>query len=322
MRSSQWLLSLFLLRILTPSDAGADDADTQSELIDDGIRLRREHRDAEALQQFQRAQEMAPSPRTLAQVALAEQALGQWDEAERDLGEALEARDDPWIAGHADVFRTTLDFIRQHLGTISVDANVDGAELWMDGSLVGKLPISKMRVAARTAQLELRATGYQTVVRPMELAASESLTLRVEFVKPAAAAIPDVPVMAPPIEHVPSPGASTPRTYAWILMGGAAAMLGGALVAQVVQLQKAAHYNDDSLCFYGDLTRDERCGIYRGQAETAQRVANIGYIAAGTLGIASAVLFLAWPDRRPDAIKGARIEVRATGAQIGYVGEF
>src|SRR5262245_36505817 len=84
-------------------------------LIESGLRLRREHRDAEALVQFKRAHEANPTPRTRAQIGFAEQALAQWHEAEGDVEAALAAKDDPWIAGHLKALETALTAIRQHL---------------------------------------------------------------------------------------------------------------------------------------------------------------------------------------------------------------
>src|SRR5689334_843537 len=100
------------LCVSSMASADADDA-----LIESGLRLRREHRDAEALEQFRHAYQAHPTPRTRAQIGFAEQALGQWIEAEADLTTALESREDSWIASHVDALQTALTAIRQHLGS-------------------------------------------------------------------------------------------------------------------------------------------------------------------------------------------------------------
>src|SRR3982751_2270792 len=74
--------------------ARADDAEP---LIRRGIELRRAGRDAEALEQFRQANQLAPSPRAAAQIGLAEQALGRWLDADGHLRAALAAPSDPWI---------------------------------------------------------------------------------------------------------------------------------------------------------------------------------------------------------------------------------
>src|SRR6185312_3741828 len=67
--------------------ARADDPDA---LIDQGLELREHGKDADALALFERAYSASPTPRAKAQIALAEQALGRWAAAEKDL-----------VAGHA-----------------------------------------------------------------------------------------------------------------------------------------------------------------------------------------------------------------------------
>src|SRR5262252_3574984 len=118
-----------LALLLTVSFASADDAD---DALARGIQLRREHRDADALEQFRRAYELRAAPRTRAQIALAEQALGQWTDAEKDLGDAMIA-DDPWIRGHAELLNGALAAIRRHLGTLLIETNAPQAELSVNG---------------------------------------------------------------------------------------------------------------------------------------------------------------------------------------------
>src|SRR5215831_5030123 len=87
-----------LMAQVLPSGAGAAPADDAEGLILRGIELREKRDDQAALQLFRRALEIAATGRARAQVALAEQALGRWPDAEADLAAALERADEPWIA--------------------------------------------------------------------------------------------------------------------------------------------------------------------------------------------------------------------------------
>src|SRR5437868_5098645 len=101
------LLSAWLALVLAGS-AGAARADDADALIKQGVELRRARRDREALERFRRAYDLAPTPRALAQMGLAEQALSRWVDAESHLGRALEIAEDAWIAK----YRTTLEASR------------------------------------------------------------------------------------------------------------------------------------------------------------------------------------------------------------------
>jgi hypothetical protein len=56
-------------------------ADEAEDLVRKGVDLRREGRDQNALETFRKANQLASTPRTVAQMGLAEQALGRWTDA-------------------------------------------------------------------------------------------------------------------------------------------------------------------------------------------------------------------------------------------------
>jgi len=104
-----------------PPQARAEDVES---LIKKGTELRRVHRDREALAEFRKAAAIEETPRVLAQIALAEQALGIWVDAEAHLKKALAAESDAWIRKNAGVLRGALD---QYLSFwLSLAVLVDG----------------------------------------------------------------------------------------------------------------------------------------------------------------------------------------------------
>jgi hypothetical protein len=126
-----------------------------------GIALRRQRRDAEALEEFRRSYALRPTPRTLAQIGFAEQALGRWVEAAEDLRVALQAPADPWIERNREILLAGLADVEQHLGRIDIETNVPGAELWVNGSRAATLPLAEpLRVEAGSIVIEVRADGY------------------------------------------------------------------------------------------------------------------------------------------------------------------
>lgn len=92
----QRLDTVVLASMIGVAPVRAQSAET---LIDEGVQLREQGRDAGALERFQRAYAESRSARALAQVALAEQALGRWVDANAHLTEAL-AMGGEWIETH------------------------------------------------------------------------------------------------------------------------------------------------------------------------------------------------------------------------------
>jgi hypothetical protein len=228
-------LVLVLVGVAARGDAQTTDADA---LTRHGLALRRQRRDADALRDFQRAYAMVPEPRTLAQVALAEQALGLWVDAEAHLRTALEAKD-PWIEQRRTVLTAGLADIQTHLGGLEVETDVAGAELWVNGTRVATLPIAHpLRVEAGSVVIEVRAPEHASARRLTSVEAGETAheTIHlVPLVPPAA--IPEVgPAQQPKAELVDAQGGSTSpprivprdramRTTSLVILGAAAAGL-------------------------------------------------------------------------------------------------
>jgi hypothetical protein len=172
-----------------PTIAAANDDESEA-LIQRGIELRRNDQDAEALAQFQRAYTIRKTPRALAQIGLAEQALGKWGAADRHIRQAMEAGDDSWIRKNRAVLDQSLKAIARHVGHLDIRGTPAGAEVRIDGELVGTLPLAKpVAVAGGGVAIEVRAPGYLPIVRGTEILAGgfvrESFDLQPSSSEPA-----------------------------------------------------------------------------------------------------------------------------------------
>src|SRR4051812_4927119 len=172
-------LAFVLIAVLAAGRAHADDS--EKVFIEKGLSLRRDHRDVEALEQFRRAHDIHPSPRTRAQIALAEQAIGRWADAEQDLSAALAETSDRWIVEHAEALRRALEVVRNHLGSVALKANVDGAEVWLNGNRIGPLPMGPLRVPGGKHRFEIRLAGYEPAWRSIELTPGTAITEEIEL---------------------------------------------------------------------------------------------------------------------------------------------
>jgi tetratricopeptide (TPR) repeat protein len=85
-----------------------------TEQIRHGIALREAGDDAAALLEFQHAFDQSHRPLALAQMGLAEQALGHWADAEAHLRAALAAQGDAWIDRHREALQDAYAVIVQH----------------------------------------------------------------------------------------------------------------------------------------------------------------------------------------------------------------
>jgi tetratricopeptide (TPR) repeat protein len=181
-----------------PPPAIAAPPDEAEQLIARGIELRKkgQHFDAEAY--FQRAYRLGRTPRASAQLGLVEHALSRWVEAERHLGEALAADRDPWIKKVRATLESSLATVRANVGQIEIRGEPAGAEILLNGALVGKLPLAAPVHASKGyADVEARAAGYATSKRTVTVEGGGFQPLFIALVK-------DDPVPAPRAAGTPA----------------------------------------------------------------------------------------------------------------------
>jgi hypothetical protein len=222
-----------------------------TELLRRGVQLRQQGRDEAALREFEAASRLSQEPRVTAQIALAEQALQHWIDADRHLRLALLSAQDDYIARHRVVLETALAEIDRHLGGVLVTGGVDGAEVWVGSERIGTLPMREPAwIEPGRVRVEVRAPGYATTSR--DVTTTEGGTTR-EEVTLAPARSPArtgaaVTVRPPsPLDGVTSAersSGSAQRTWGWVTLGGGALLAAGGVVALLVHSGNITDFND------------------------------------------------------------------------------
>ena len=275
--------------------AFADDADA---LIDQGLELREHGKDAEALALFERAYSASPTPRAKAQIALAEQALGRWAAAEKDLGAALASSADPWIVKYKDALDGALATVRTHLGDLILNGGAPGAEVKVDGEKAAVLPASgPLRLVVGTHTLEVRADGYYPWSQPVTIRndapAAVSIEMHVRVEAPAHAIAIGPPPPPPPLEKVYS---SARRTAGIVVAISAAAPLALGFIGIGLRASEVSAYNSDATCpGLSSPVQPAGCQSHIDTASTWQVVSIVGFVAAGALAATGIVLAVTAP---------------------------
>ena len=151
------------------------------ELLKKGTDLRRQGRDMEALAEFQKALRLQETPRALAQVALAEQALGLWVEANLHLGQALQKSNDSWIKKNQATLEAARTTIRGHICHVAFWGTPAGADVLIDGKRVGSLPEVETWAAPGEISFEVRSDGFARYQRTMKAPEGGSVREHVEL---------------------------------------------------------------------------------------------------------------------------------------------
>jgi hypothetical protein len=185
--------------------------------VDEALQLRRMGDDLSALGRLNQAMALHPSPRVVAQVAMAEQALGRWADAEKHVLQALASADDPWIQKRRAILEEVLQTIRKRLGSLELTGGPPGASVWIDKREVARLPLSEpIRVTPGSVVVTVTADGYRDLMRTVMIdpggLARETITMVKEPEPvPTAAPAPATARRAPPAEPEAGARRAPPR---------------------------------------------------------------------------------------------------------------
>jgi hypothetical protein len=343
------LASLVVLGGVTRADASPADAEA---LIQQGVELRRNKKDQAALKLFEQAYAMDKSPKAAAQIGLAEQALGQWARAARRLQEALASKSDPWINKNRSALEEGATVVGRHVGHLEVTGTPLGAEVVVDGEIVGRLPLSEVIPAnAGTVAVQVRAPGYLTVTRGASVSAGELTRESVDLqsLSPEHSAT-SGPALRPARQEQPPPqgqdsshaqsspemGVSTaPKTQdsnggggvgtrRWLAYGsgglaGVSLVLG--VVEQLAWQSKVSSFNDNAAC--DQLTPARGGAGCQGLYDDGQRARQLSFVGYGLgvgLAATAVVLLLTEPDRPVETAKVAVIKVEAPQIACALLG--
>ncbi|MCB9615886.1 MAG: hypothetical protein H6722_25915 [Sandaracinus sp.] len=268
-------------------------------LMDEGVALRARAEDHEALDRFERAAALRRTPVVVAQIGLAEQALGRFVAAEAHLTEALELGG-AWIERQQAVLEAALVSIRAQLGTLEVLCEAEDAELVVEGRRVA-LPSGPLRVLAGEVEYRVEAPGHEPSRRSARVASDAVVRVTVHLLPTAPPEV-DATVGTGP-STVSSTGANDPTSSSTstarsnglavpILGATAGAALVGGVVADVLRVRAVQRWNGDACAPEEATLRSENCADDRDRWRRARVATVASFGVAAVLGVVTLVLAL------------------------------
>lgn len=239
-----------------------------------GVELRRQGQDAAALEVFAALHARTASPASLAQVALAEQALGRWGAAALHLDAAL-ARPDAWVTERRGALAQARDEITRHVGQLEVLVSRAGLTVEVDGTAVGTSPLPG----------PVPATEGTVVVRLRE--AGRVVGERRVTVQPGALSRASLEVGA----GVSASGGGALGVVGGVSLGVGGGALVGVAVAWALRESHVQRWNSDE-CWPAGATRMEACPGEPDAWSAAETAAIVLGAAGGALLVAGAVLLI------------------------------
>ncbi len=310
-RATIVLLALFGSSAVTSIAAAQQEPDIEAEHRR-GNEARTQRRDEDARVIFQRLWERTHEARAMARMALAEQELRRYRDAETHLTEALAMGSDPFIAQHRAVLESALQQARaaQNVSVIELSSNVASAEVFLNGARIGGVG-QAIRTSPGTVSFEVRAADHVSTSRSVVLTPGQNHREVVNLTpSPSAAVASPTPRALTPARQ----GSGGPlRTLAWIGAAGAGALLiVGGVTLGVREGQVSTAMSNGCLENEGTVYGDGDCpSLYR--STNALQVVGVASLVTGALlAAASAVLFLV-PSSRPRESASSRSRFQCGG---------
>ena len=198
-----------LAAALAPVFARADpaspgDVDAAREHYARGVQLYESGKYEEALVELERANALAPTGRLLYNIALVQRQLGDAAGAMRSFRSYLDAGAEVPAARRAEVERAITELTAK-VATVTVTANVAGAEIRVDDGMVGTTPLAgPLRLNAGPHRLGASKAGYRPDARAIDVAGGDRVELPFSL-EALAPPEPPPPEPAPPSPAPPPP---------------------------------------------------------------------------------------------------------------------
>ena len=234
------LLSIVICSVGRAAEPGAD------ELITRGLELRRQAKPEQALEMFQRAHALAPSPRTLGQIGLVEASLEHWIDAETHLTGSLTTPDDPWVRKNRTFLEQALKISRDHVGELVITGPA-GTDVAVDGKHVGTLPaLQAMKLVQGNAVVTANGAGFKDFSKTVAIEGGAKTSLAI--VLDPAEKLPAIALAAPvplPASSPASPSLTEHRGWTWKTVTGTGLLAAGAGLLAWGIIWIAVDHNDD-----------------------------------------------------------------------------
>jgi len=314
--ASRFVPSLLLgLSLALPAHAAGDANDGDPHLeapIQQGIALRRAGNDEAALALFLDLERRNPdSIRVLLHVTAAAQATGRWVMAYNYLRKASSHKDDPYYVRFRSSIKSIEDAIAQHVGQFRVVGTPIGAEVRINGEVVGNLPMAAPNpIEVGQYVLEVSKPGFFPLRRSISVGPGSGLTQEAV----------DLRVRTAASEALDAHGGATnasgnsqqlarpwwhARWLTWTLAGATAATASASVAALLYRNERASRWNGAD-CLDGTKTRQEVCGNVRDDVSLGQGIAVGSGIAAVVFGGATLTQAILSTERAPVAAASRR----------------
>ncbi len=186
---------LFLLMLAARPAMGADPKAQATPHVQKGAAAYRDGDYVKALQEFEKAHAIYPSPKLLFNLAQTHRALDRITEAFVEYREFLSKATDA-SADTRQLAEQAITELRGRIAFVDIDSVPSNAAVSVDGRSFGKTPVEGLPLTPGPHQLAVEVTGFEMYHRRLELAGGKTTVVQADLKRPRS------------LQSVESPGAT------------------------------------------------------------------------------------------------------------------
>ncbi len=289
-RATSCLLALAVA--LAASGAAAAPPTAQAhDLFQRGVKDYKEGDFNGALVEFKRAYEIAPNYLVLYNLGQTALELQDYAQGIRYFHQYLKDGGKDVAAARTEQVQQEIDKAAQHVGTVRITTNADGANVTVDDVSVGKSPLAGP-VLVNAGQRRIAATkGGATAVKVLDVAGGDTPTVDLEIAAPTPPPATPRTVEQPPVS---TPPPSAPEAHSgsklWIGITVTGVLAAGAVATGIAAIAEKSDY-ESKVATFGSTT--QQIDDARSRTQTFAAVADIltgAAVVSGAVTLVVAIL--------------------------------
>lgn len=166
---------------MAAATARADSEDDARARVKRGLQLYDEGEYRLALAELERANEILPSWKLLYNIGQIHIQLGEYARAERVLRQYLDEGGGQIPADRRAEVEKDLAMLAPRVAKVTVEVNVDGADVFVNDQAAGRAPLAKVPVDAGALRIVVTKPGYQSETRAVRVAGGDETVIRIEL---------------------------------------------------------------------------------------------------------------------------------------------
>jgi tetratricopeptide (TPR) repeat protein len=274
--------------------------------FDRGVELYREGSLDAALAEFERSNQLAPNYKILYNLAQVQAERHQYVAAVKLLTEYLQTGGNDIQPERRQLVTADLEKLRQRIASLSVEVNVDGAEVFVNDISVGRSPLpDPVLVNVGTCRVRAEKSGHPSQMKTITVAGADRPRVKLELVAG--------PVVAQQAPRPTTTITTSDMTPFWISLG-ATVVLGGATAVFGALTLSANQELDQALDHFP--AQEDAVESARQDVKTMAALTD-GFAAATIVGAGFAVYFLIAPPEDTEVVPATGVHARISPLPTG-----